>query len=357
MISADTVGALIAALKDKTPDDHALWWNDLSDIDRDAVIDLAPEELGILDGIPGWALDRALRASLPAHLERLNAQRGEAGEARRQEIADKIASIEELQQVLTEPERQLLAVSTEGTRAKAAVAVGDVDTAVHIGVYTPGMGSTVHGCIARYDDEMDRLRSRAIALGREPAEVASVTWLGYDAPLGVVDVAQRDAAIAGSALLQRFTDGIRSPREDRFHLVALGHSYGSTTTALSLIKREHRIDDAVFFGSPGLATNDLAELGLPPGHVYLLEAKGDPVADLGYFGNDPNWLQQIVILSTGPSHVGIEVSGHANYLQEGSTSQHNIAAVVAGLPDLVVGGMVPGFGDRVRQVIEFFDRD
>lgn len=85
--------------------------------------------------------------------------------------------------------------------------------------------------------------------------------------------------------------------------------------------------------------------------------KGDPVADLGYFGNDPNWLQQIVILSTGPSHVGIEVSGHANYLQEGSTSQHNIAAVVAGLPDLVVGGMVPGFGDRVRQVIEFFDRD
>ena len=195
-----------------------------------------------------------------------------------------------------------------------------------------GMGSTVHGCIARYDDEMDRLRSRAIALGREPAEVASVTWLGYDAPLGwwTWRSATRPSPDRRCCSASPTASGARGRIGSTSSHWA---TYGSTTTALSLIKREHRIDDAVFFGSPGLATNDLAELGLPPGHVYLLEAKGDPVADLGYFGNDPNWLQQIVILSTGPSHVGIEVSGHANYLQEGSTSQHNIAAVVAGLPD------------------------
>ncbi|MFN8125182.1 MAG: alpha/beta hydrolase [Candidatus Nanopelagicales bacterium] len=357
MISAENAGRLIAEVRDRTPDDHAVWWHDLTPVDQEACIDIAPRDLGTLAGIPGWALDRALRATLPAHLEELHQQRGDAGEAQRQEIADKVASLEELQQVLAEPDRQLLALSMEGVRAKAAVSVGDVDSAVHIGVYTPGMGSTVHGCLDRYDDEMARLRQRAIAQGRSPAEVATITWLGYEAPLGVVDVAQRDAAIAGSRLLQRFTDGIRSPRDDRFHLVAIGHSYGSTTTALSLIQRDHRIDDAVFFGSPGLGTSNVADLGFPPGHVYLLEAKDDAVADLGFFGNDPNFLENIVILSTGPSHVGIEVSGHANYLQEGSTSQHNIAAVVGGNPEVAVGGMVPGFGDRVRQVIEFFDRD
>lgn len=356
MITAENIALVLEPIRAADPDDQAQWWRGLSEADREAAIALAPEQVGSLDGIPGSVLDRVLRASIPAQLERLRLEQAEAGEERRQEFEDKFASMEELQLVLTEPDRMLLALNLSGSRAKAAVAVGNVDTAVHIGVYTPGMGSTVHGCIARYDDEMDRLRSKAIDLGTPPQDIATVTWLGYDAPLGVVDVAQRDAAIAGSRLLQRFTDGMISPREDRFHLVAIGHSYGSTTTALSLIKREHRIDDAVFFGSPGLATERLEDLGLPPGHVYLLEAKGDAVADLGFFGDDPNFLKEIVTLSTGPSHVGTEVSGHANYLAEGSTSQHNIAAVVSGHTDVLVRGMVPGFGDRVRQVVEFFDR-
>lgn len=357
MIDAANITRLLSTIREHDPDRQARWWLDLSETDREATIDLAPEELGSLDGLPGGVLDRVLRASLPAQIARLNQERSEAGRGREQEFEDKFASVEELQEVLQEPERMLLGLNLRGSRARAAVSVGNVDTAVHIGVYTPGMGSTVQGCLARYDDEMDRLRSKAIALGTSPSDIATVTWLGYDAPLGVVDVAQREAAIAGSRLLQRFTDGIRSPREDRFHLVAVGHSYGSTTTALSLIKREHRIDDAVFFGSPGLATERLEDLGLPPGHVYLLEAKNDAVADLGFFGDDPNFLKEIVTLSTGPSDVGIEVSGHANYLMEGSTSQHNIAAVVSGRTDLLVRGMVPGFGDRVRQVLNLFDRD
>lgn len=356
MITADTIATVLDPILQADPDDQAQWWRGLSEADREAAITLAPQDLGSLDGIPGWVLDRVLRAGIPNQLERLRQEQAQSGADREQEFADKFASVAELQAVLAEPERMLLALNLSGSRARAAVSVGNVDTAVHIGVYTPGMGSTVQGCLARYDDEMDRLRSKAIALGTDPKDIATVTWLGYDAPLGVVDVAQRDAAIAGSRLLQRFTDGMISPREDRFHLVAIGHSYGSTTTALSLIKREHRIDDAVFFGSPGLGTEKLEDLGLPPGHVYLLEAKNDAVADLGFFGDDPNFLKEIVTLSTGPSHVGTEVSGHANYLAEGSTSQHNIAAVVSGRTDDLVRGMVPGFGDRVRQAIEFFDR-
>lgn len=360
-LDRESLTTTVAALRVGSPDEHARWWHDLSATDQDAAIDLAPRELGSLTGLPGSALDRALRATLPGHLDDLAREKQSvvptAQEAAIQRVKDKIDSIEELTEVLDEPDRMLLGLGVEGQRVKAAVAVGNVDSALHVGVYTPGMGSTVHGCIARYDDEMDRLRRKAVAMGRNENEVATVTWLGYEAPLGVTEVVSRDAAIAGSKLLRRFTEGMRSPREDKFHLTAIGHSYGSTTTALSMLEGAHRIDDAVFFGSPGLATNNVADLRLPPGHIYLLEAQDDAVADLGFFGDDPNQLEQVVILSTGPSDFGIEVTGHANYLFEGSTSQYNIASVITGQPERAVQGMVLGFGDRVRAVIEFFDRD
>ncbi len=353
--------AVITDLRENSPDNHARWWYDLAPVDQETAVAETPRAVGSLTGLPGSVLDRALRATLPQHLEDLTQEKKRvvptADPTAIQRVKDKIASLEELSKVLDEPDRMLLGLGVDGERVKAAVAVGDVDSALHVGVYTPGMGSTVHGSISRYDDEMDRLRQRAIGMGVDADTVATVTWLGYEAPLGVNDVRKRESAIAGSRLLRRFTEGMRSPREDRFHLTAIGHSYGSTTTALALLEFEHRIDDAVFFGSPGLATNDVSALGLPPGHVYLLEARADPVADLGFFGDDPNQLEQVVILSTGPSDVGTEISGHASYLDEGSTSQHNIATVVGGVPDLAVHGMVPGFGDRVRQVIEIFDRD
>ncbi len=360
VLTQETAETVVAEVAQRSPDEHPIWWSELSSSEQELAIEVAPRELGKVTGLPGWALDQALRTSVAGYLDELQVRKQEQQELpeeAQQEVADKILSLEELQQVLAEPQRMLLGLDLQGARAKAAVAVGNVDTAEHIGVYTPGMGSTVHGFLAKYDDEMDRLRQRAIGFGRAPEDVATITWLGYEAPLGVKDVAQRDAAEVGSKLLRRFTDGIRSPREDRFHLVAIGHSYGSTTTALSLLAdADHRIDDAVFFGSPGLGTNDVADFGLEPGHVFLLEAKDDAVADLGYFGRDPNQLEQVVILSTGPSEVGTEVTGHANYLNEGSTSQHNIATVVSGVPELAIQGMVLGFGDRVQQVIGFFKR-
>ncbi len=357
----ETLLRVVAELREGSPDLHARWWYDLPDSEQEAAVELTPRAVGSLTGLPGSVLDRVLRASLPGHFDELTHEKRRvtptADPGAIQRVTDKIESLEELMQTLAEPERMLLGLGLEGERAKAAVAVGDVDTATHIGVYTPGMGSTVHGCISRYDDEMDRLRQRTIGLGLDEASVATVTWLGYEAPLGVTDVIQRRSALAGSQLLRRFTEGMRSPREDRFHLTAIGHSYGSTTTAMSLLATEHRIDDAVFFGSPGLGTNNVADLGLPPRHVFLLEAKGDPVADLGYFGDDPNQLADVVILSTGPSDFGDEVTGHANYLNENSTSQYNIATVLSGQPQLAVEGMVLGFGDRVRRVLEVFDRD
>ena len=42
------------------------------------------------------------------------------------------------------------------------------------------------------------------------------------------------------------------------------------------------------FGSPGLGTSDIDDLKVDD--VYVIEAKNDAIADLGYFGTDTNQL-------------------------------------------------------------------
>ena len=57
------------------------------------------------------------------------------------------------------------------------------------------------------------------------------------------------------------------------------------------------MDDAVLFGSPGIGTDDLGDVHVPAGHTGVVEAPWDPVADLGWFGDDPNRLDGVTGLS------------------------------------------------------------
>ena len=139
------------------------------------------------------------------------------------------------------------------------------------------------------------------------------------------------------------------------HLTALGHSYGSLTTAYAL-QQAHGVDDAVLFGSPGIGTDHVGDLHVPPGHTGVVEAAWDPVADLGWFGDDPNRLDGVTGLSARPATLpdGTATAGsvlHAQYLTPGTTSQFNIAATVAGLPDERILDPGVGVGDVVRGAI------
>lgn len=74
-------------------------------------------------------------------------------------VHDKLASLDRIEQALDQPgQRQLLLLDLTGERAEAAVAVGDVDTADHVAVFTPGLGSTVDGDLERYDQNMNQLQ-------------------------------------------------------------------------------------------------------------------------------------------------------------------------------------------------------
>jgi ankyrin repeat protein len=161
------------------------------------------------------------------------------------------------------------------------------------------------------------------------------------------------AAERGGADLSRFLDGINASRATDPHLTALGHSYGSTTTGHAL-QKTNGVDDAVLFGSPGASTDEVTDLHAPPGHVAVIEARDDPVADLGTFGGDTNQLDGVVGLSAhqerlpGQTDPLRESTGHSEYLTPATTSQYNIATTVADLHDRRIRGESTDAGDWVR---------
>ncbi len=375
---------------DASPEQSNVWWGGLSEAEQDRIVAEHPEWVGHRDGIPAAARDDANRHLLVTETARLDRELADAttrwqnsldvplppGMEGQGETRDQLAlrtEVERLQgqrdalgavaATVAPPDRQLLLLDVSGhDEPRAAVAVGDIDTADHVSVYTPGFTSTVAGSLGSYTEDMLGVQQTARALlddaGRPDETVASVAWLGYDAPQwdGVVSadqsVATDTAAQQGGAELARFIDGVGASRDTEPHLTALGHSYGSTTTGHAL-QQATGVDDAVLFGSPGPGTDNVDDYRVPPGHTAVMEARRDWIADLGSFGGDTNQLDGTVGLSAreeaGPSGLPLRESvGHNDYLAPGTTSQHNIAATVAGLHDQRITGGSTGLGDVLR---------
>ncbi|QUH00273.1 hypothetical protein HUO13_05100 [Saccharopolyspora erythraea] len=364
------LAATIDAPPAGTAAENARWWKSLSREEQDALRAAPPAWLGNRDGIPAQVRDLANRNRIDderdaLHEERAGIERGGVSEderAKLEEVDGKIASIDAIDKTLErQPPRQLLVLDSGGERLKAAVAVGDVDTADHVSVFTPGLNSTVSGTLEGLDHQMNQLRTQAQHESDRYGEggtVAAVSWIGYEAPQDDEhapwdenSVIRSDSAQEGGAKLNEFFRGINASRDTDPHLTALGHSYGSTTTGYALQGGGHGVDDAIVFGSPGVGTDDVEDLHMPEGHTYRIEARNDPVADFGRFGGDPTHMEGIQDLSAeeatepgGGRRLG-ESTGHSGYVADNSTSQHNMAAVVAGLPDRTVRGEGKGFGD------------
>ena len=381
------------------PADNSAWWNTLSEARQAAMLTEHPEWIGNLDGIPAGVRSEANTARLPgieadlaAQADALRAKLGQdPGRYETRQLREQLAAVVAKQDSLTaitdvmnKGGRQLLLVDVSGDRAMAAIAVGDVDTADHVSVFTPGFNSKVDGSLEGYDTNTALLQQRTKAQLDKfgGGSVAAVTWIGYQPPGGdfapnissldpdnlanAYPVADDDVARAGAASLSSFFNGIDSSRDVDAHLTALGHSYGSLTTSLAL-QNGTGVDDAVLFGSPGFGTNNVADLGLPAGHVYLEEAHADLVADLGGFGRDPSTLAGVTSLATDArtlpdGSLGAASSGHSEYTDQGmaqgddgyrrTTATYNMAAVVAGMPERAVGGLDGDRGDEIRAGIQ-----
>ncbi|MCO1580931.1 alpha/beta hydrolase family protein [Crossiella sp. SN42] len=374
--SASTVpeplGGLTPPPPGGSPEANAAWWKGLSEADRQAIIREQPEWIGNLDGIPFAARDQANRLRLDIERDRLLAERAELirqyensdrpflnwdreeayteHQKRLAAIDAKLASVEAVRDVSTLPGRSVLLLDTQGERVEAAIGNGDVDEAKHVAVFTPGLTSTVDGSLRGYDADLNALRERSLAVlkqnGRDGETVATVTWIGYQAPQLTGDslfnagqtVLLDQAARAGADKLAPFLRGIDAAREVDPELTALGHSYGSTTTGLALLQGTG-VDRAAVWGSPGVGTLDPGQLGLSPDRVLVQETRDDPVADAGAFGGDPSQLPAIhgepgAAPSPYPGEAPrLPGSGHSGYSVRHGTSEHNIAAMIVGEQD------------------------
>jgi hypothetical protein len=363
-----------------SPGDSAAWWKSLSPNQRQQVVTEHPEWIGNRDGVPFTARDKANRALISVHRANLLAEKKRleadladnwhpdlftSDDTALEQVKAKLASLDEVDKVLAKPgEHQLLLLNVGPERVEAALARGDVDTADNVAVLVPGLDTTVDDDLKGYDHQMELLQQRTERESKRAGankSAAAVMWIGYQTPQSGWDYATPGRSITtdylaqeGAAKLAPFLRGIDAARENDAHLTLLAHSYGSTTAGLALQKGTG-VDDAVFFGSPGLGTNNVKDLKLADGHAHYIEAKWDGVGDLGQFGIDPSHMDGIEHNSaseatvvdpiTGEPRHFEGVTGHSNYLDDFSTSQYNMAVVVAGLPDRQVNDRGEGVGD------------
>lgn len=306
-----------------TPDEVNDWWTALSPEEQQDIITNNPWWIGNLNGIPMKDRDAANRVWLPIMQREIDQQVEDFSGPKTNSpgltaggnesllvqsaltpeyaaLLQKQKDIHALSAMFSEDSdaagRSLLVLDNSGDHLRAAVGSGDVDGAAHVLVYTPGMTTTVAGGLAGDDGQpggsvknteniMEKVDPSWAKPGDQNSEtVAGVTWLGYDAPnWGETSTFSTGTAFNDNEAekagpdLAGFYDGVQATHHGDPHLVAGGHSYGSTATGYAL-RETTAPDDVAIWGSPGATTVDASDLNMLPDHSYAAAANGDVVA-------------------------------------------------------------------------------
>jgi hypothetical protein len=351
------------------------WWDALSRDQQLAVIAAAPGSIGNRDGIPPWARHAANTVSLERDLAdwgNLESQglltddeRQWLGNARAAQ--DALATIERGidPQTLDDVASQLYLYDPTAFDGDGAVAVaaGDLATAHDVAVTVPGFGTDAQSAQFQADRALDLYEATRSVDGT--GGVATMVWIGYDAPDNLpweaegwdaAGVVGEDLAAAGGDRLADLLDGLRDSRDgDPAHLTVIGHSYGSTTTGHAAHDEGIPVDDLVFVGSPGVGgeTDGVGDTSIDPDHVWAGSNSRDPIADLGNHG----WLHLQSVLggaglgadpveddfgatrfqaesTTRPGF--LDLGEHSKYFDHGSESLYNLSQIVSGNYDAVL---------------------
>ncbi|MGW6466310.1 alpha/beta hydrolase [Streptomyces rubiginosohelvolus] len=362
-----------------TPAQRKAWWDGLSPEERERYIELVPERIGNLDGIPVLARDAANRRSLPALIDKLEGV--DTDKAR-----DQLAGLREIERQLNEngkPPMYLIGVGDEGN-GRAIVSFGNPDESQHVSAYVPGLNTSLDEEFAKND--LGRARDTAIGAQGYDESTASIVWLGYDAPqlpdkdgvAGYFAVMGTGRAEKGGAAYRDFMGGISVTNQNKDpHLTAIGHSYGSRTVGAAAARPGGipGVDDIILVGSPGVGVDHAVDLGVGSEHVFVGAAANDPVtklpsktqvvvgglglalggpggayvvgdlADPGdddlWFGKDPAskaFGARRFPVADGPPLVsgsGISLDSHSNYFspERDAVSADSIALIVSGNAD------------------------
>ena len=342
----------------------ASWWSSLSDDDKQWMINQHPDVIGNLEGVDYTSRNQANRIMLP----RLQQQAKEELDAyvatlpshmNGQQLEEflrlsaRVKALDEIDKTLKQESdgvpRYLMQLDPSGPNILAAVSQNNPDDSQHIGVIVPGMTTSVagngeDGSILDYDTHATVMRQSAQKAAAPGEKVAMVSFFGYDAPPGVLAASNTNMAQAGAKKLSSFLTGIDAAREHGAgdaHITVAAHSYGSTTAGIAAtLVGDGVIDDLVQFGSPGSGVQDVSELHIPEGHMYVSAAsyKDDMVQGLGpdsSFGKNPDKMEGYKHLSGNVGWflpfptIGFK---HSSYFKEGTQANRDIARVIGGNP-------------------------
>jgi hypothetical protein len=326
------------------PGQNAAWWRTLSDDERNRIIAASHRELGNLDGIPAAARSQANERTLAEDLNstnetlRRNAQSVRSGLDRARQQTDAVTGRPVTAQLLVyDP----LRFNGDG---RAAISVGDVNSARNVAVSVPGITNTVTSLPGNVDAAYNLYDEARRADPRQGTAV--IAWMGYNAPSGYLGLptetpAEGDAR-EGARYLAADVNGIRASRgDDQPHLTVIGHSYGSVTTGISASREGLPADDVVLLGSPGTTVPHASDLKVGQDHVWIGAASQDPVSQTGWFNTDP------AMSSYGGARFRAENEGgfpidtqnpiydHVHYFDRQSESLYNMSQVVTGRYDQV----------------------
>ena len=343
---------VLATAQDDPPSaaDVTTWWAGLGVDERGRLESAAPAVVGNLEGVPYDVRDRANRAVLAAGLADPS-----VGAAR-------TAMLGQVEQSLVHdpgaPRRNLVTLDLRGS-GRAAIAIGDLDTAADVTVVVPGMFFTVTGQMTDFTNTANDLYSEQATLAGVAAPapgsgVAVIAWMGYRTP-DLSNILSLGLAKTGAERLERAVDGLRQVRdgeEPRVNVVA--HSYGSTTALMALSSGRMSADSLTVLGSPGSDVQTSSELSVGAGQVFVGDAHSDPIAGSGYFGTDPGssaFGSTVLDLAGGldvqdAGDVFRRPVGHNDYLKPGTASLHDVALIAVGRGDLVREQLRRGEGGK-----------
>ncbi|MEV6911706.1 alpha/beta hydrolase [Amycolatopsis sp. NPDC051071] len=235
---------------------------------------------------------------------------------------------------------------------RAVVAMGNPDTAQHVATYVPGTGSE----LSKVNGDLGRADLMVNAAQQAGAQSLSViTWLGYDAPPGLMDAANDTYADNGKRALDSFQDGLRESHQGApSHNTVLGHSYGTTLVGYAARDEHLAVDDIVLVASPGVGVDHASQLNIPPDHVYSttaandainitnfprVEGHGDPLDPLGPDPTDPEFGGRTFTSDPGARGwvLGNSEAAHSAYWNvtptgENTASLQNMGNIIAGQP-------------------------
>ncbi|OBK21562.1 hypothetical protein A5634_09995 [Mycobacterium asiaticum] len=282
--------------------DNAAWWRELSGEEQRALVDSYAREVGNAEGIPPWARTQANDHRLSQLHDELQSRKDAGAHLSRPEKRE-LGRYNEIRRALDEArgraeklgaEVHILAFDPHEFRGdgRMVVSVGhDPHRADAVSWHVPGFSTTIESIGGNLTNAMNHFES--VRMEHPQARVASIAWIGYDAPQGLRglwDVAHTRLARAGGDILRGDLAAFSAARDaialDGNHFSnndVFGHSYGSTTTSFAghggeLTTHARSITLA---GSPGAGpVRHASEFGLGE-RVFVASSSRDPVTMLG----------------------------------------------------------------------------